>query len=347
MLLRSLFLFLNVFHAEAMELTSLRNSPPDKHPSKTSSLIIQPIKSRPHFSILENPVTKFTSLKVEPILEYKDDNGFAPLKPRLSHIQSPYWNLKFHTYHFQLTNLFIYELQGHRAIHGIHFPPVLRYYQPIITLSKNWITVTLNDDRFNTIAPLGIINLKKHGWDTIEGLKFCVDFLQRFTLYDNLYIQFQKHKPKKIFEKKVNDPYWTEMDDYILSQLTRSPQKSLSLEENKEELNEEIIRKIGEFFKWRKILMDFIDQTSLDFFKEIKITSLFERHLIDQVHLEPKVAKKYSKVLHLKNAIVAMLMSPLSLDNEKHVQLVFDKFIKWKLIPHESLKAKYMEYFTG
>lgn len=349
MFLQIFLALFNIPYAHTMEISgsnTIYSETFESSPTKSSAFVNATNINLAYSRDLESPVTKFTSLKVEPILDIKDDNGFGPLKPRLTHIKSSYWNLKFHTYHLQLTNLFTYELQSHRAIHGIHFPPILRYYQPTIIISKNRIVVTLDDDQFNTIAPLGMINLKKHGWDTFEGYQFCVSFLKRFTLYDHIYLQFQKLGPKP-FSQKTNHPYWTVIDDYILSELTKSPHHIPTMAQEKDELNEEIIRKIGEFFKWHKIVTDFIEKTPLKLFQEIQIETVFERYLTDEIHVAPNIAKAYSKIMNLKNATAAMLMSPLSLDNQEHVHMVFDEFVKWGLIPDKRMKPKYMEYFTG
>lgn len=290
-----------------------------------------------------HPVTKFRfNKKIEPILDYKDDQGFGPINVRINHVKSKYWNMEFNTYHYQLKNLFSYELDGHKTHIGIHFPPITRFYQVTVHYNDQEIMVKLSDDSFKTIDILGTVSLKDKGWDLSEGIKFCSDFLYHYVLFDHLYFRFYG-KDQIPTNKVSNAPYWTIIDDYILSQTVNVKEIPDTLDNSP---NTEVVRQIGDFFKWRNIVINFIHELPPKFMNEIQISRMFKRYLIDQIHLEEKMAHQYSKMMNLENAQIIMLMSSLNPDNTDHLNLIFDQLVKRELIKEE-MKKPYMEVFTG
>jgi hypothetical protein len=291
-----------------------------------------------------HPVIKFKRLEIEPILDYKDDQGFAPLKVKASHVRSEYWNMHFDTYHYQFESLFAYELKGHKTHRGIHFPPITRFYQAIIHFNQDEIKVHLANDSFNTIGILGPINLKKQGWNYTEGLTFCHDFLNKYILFDHLYTQF--HETVKIPQnKEANIPYWTVVDDYIVKHVINLKSIPTRNGQEDEKPQDEIIRQIGEYFKWRNILVKFIQEVPQKFMNDLVIGRMFERYLIDEIHTPHEIAHQYKKMMNMKNAQVIMLMQTLDPGNAVHLNFIFDQFIKIGLIIPAD-REKYMDYFA-
>lgn len=291
-----------------------------------------------------HPVIKFKRLEIEPILDYKDDQGFAPLNVRASHVRSDHWNMRFDTYHLQFENLFDYELKGHKTHRGIHFPPITRFYQAIIHFNKDEIKVHLADDSFNTLSILGPINLKKQNWNYTEGLMFCHEFLNKYVLFDHLYTQF--HETAKIPQnKEANIPYWTVVDDYIVNHVVNLKSIPARNSQDDREPQDEVIRQIGEYYKWRNILVKFIQDVPQKFMNDFAIGRMFERYLIDEIHTTPEVAHQCKKMMNMKNAQVIMLMQTLDPENAVHLNFIFDQFIKIGLILPAD-KEKYMDFFA-
>lgn len=290
-----------------------------------------------------HPVLKFQKLGVEPVLASKDDLGLAPLMINPRFVDSKYWNMKFETYHYQLQNLFNYELKGHKSYRGIHFPHITRFYQASIEFNHESLSVRLADDSFNTICILGSIDFKKQGWDSAEGFTFCRYFLDKYVLVDHIYTHY--HGKAKISHKnEQNKPYWTIVDDFIFKHVTNIPKNSKLEHKGEDGPRDEVIRQIGEFFKWRTITIEFIRDLSPQFLNEIAIRGMFERKLIDEIHLTSEVAQKYSAMMTLKNAYVIMLMQTVHPDNTNYLTYVFDQFVRKGLIP-DSKKHLYMDYF--
>jgi hypothetical protein len=304
----------------------------------------------------DSPVRQFTTRRLEPVLDAKDDNGFAPLRVRLEHVKNPLWNLKFSTYHHQLQNLFAYELQGHKTMMGIHFPPIIRSYQPTIKVFRHHLMVSLANDSLTTIAHLGFINLRKHGWDHLDGVKFIIDFLNRYTDYDHIYFSLNVKKEFSIkdIKKDINHAYWNNIDDYIFDQVF----KIKNIRKTSAELNEEIVRRIGEFFKWRTNVINFVDKMPA-MMKEIsnliKENPEIIKNIPEEVLLSPsflfklylkktdkdmkqKDIEKYGNYMDLKNYFFALSMNPVDPNNEEQLSMIFDKFLEKKLFDTQEEK---------
>lgn len=265
---------------------------------------------------------------------HHDTEGFAPLtlsEHQLDVRFKPYWN-NIPSYIERLKLAFSAECAGERALRGIHMPNWIIWGSPSIIQKKQSLTLYLGNQSMDTPIKIGKLDLVNSGKSTVDGVAFIKRFLDQYIDYDNLVITSYKAPLKQ-------DSYtgnWTEIDDLVIQMLLASSKYQLSNTDQ-----DEAIRLIGEFFRWRGIISEFCKRT-INRVDDLTLPLQFEEFLIKQHKLSAAEAKKYKYFLDIRRQHLGLILKDPS-QSEEVITAIFKKFTLYGLTKDQDQADRYRE----
>ncbi len=274
------------------------------------------------------------SYNEEKIPLYHDSNGFAPIDvstDKLSKEFDPYLH-NIPRYVERLKLMFEAECQGERTFRGIHMPDWIIWGFPSIIQKRNSLTLYLGNKSGDAPVKIGRLDLKETGKTVADGVDLIRRFLDQYIDYDDIKITSYRAPLKK----DAYSRHWTEIDDLILQMLIDSSKYKLT-----EIDQEETVRLIGEFFRWRRIVSDFC-QLTFNQFDEVKLPQVFENFLINKQKLPLSEAKKYKYLLDIRRQHLGLILADPSQSVET-VTEIFANFTLYGLTKDQSQADRYRE----
>ncbi len=233
----------------------------------------------------------------------------------------------------RLKQAFYCDMHGAETVRGIHMPDWIIWAFPSIQHTKNGLTLYVGNHTLERPMRIGSLNYRDAGISLVEGVGRIRTFLDKYLDYDDVQISSYRAPLKK----KLYSSNWTEIDDLILQMLLSSANYQLVDDIDQDET----VRLIGEFFRWRGIISEFCQQ-NLGQVDEITLPQTFERFLVGKHKMPPAEAKKYKYLLDLRRQHLGLIL-PNPNDNAQVVTEIFQNFTLYGLTTSQEQADRYRD----
>lgn len=266
---------------------------------------------------------------------HHDAEGLAPLRipnKKLSQVYRVYLH-DIPRYLERLRQAFHCDMQDEKTIRGIHMPDWIIWGFPSIKHTRTSLTLYIGNQTLENPTRIGKLNLKGEGLSAVEGVQRIRAFLDKYVDYDGLKISSYQAPLKK----KTYSHNWIELDDLILQMLMKGAQYQLVQDADQDET----VRLIGEFFKWRRIISEFC-QEKFEQVNEITLPQVFEKFLITKHRMTSGEAKKYKYLLDLRRQHLGLILQDPN-DNIDVMNEIFKNFTLYGLTTGQEQADRYRD----
>ncbi|MBX3456839.1 MAG: hypothetical protein KF820_00555 [Candidatus Paracaedibacteraceae bacterium] len=224
-------------------------------------------------------------------------------------------------------------VQGEKTVRGIHMPDWIIWGFPSIKQTRTSLTLYIGNQTLENPTRIGKLNLKEEGLSAVEGVQRIRAFLDKYVDYDGLKISSYQAPLKK----KTYSHNWTELDDLVLQMLMKGSKYQLVQGIDQDET----VRLIGEFFRWRRIISEFC-QEKFEQVNEVTLPQVFERFLITKHRMTSGEAKKYKYLLDLRRQHLGLILQDPN-DNTDVMNEIFKNFTLYGLTTGQEQADRYRD----
>ncbi len=270
----------------------------------------------------------------ELIPRHHDAEGLAPLVVSDAQLAKQYqvYSHDIPRYVERMKRAFQVESQGGKTKRGIHMPDWIIWGFPSIEQTPTDLVLYLGNQTLDKPVQIGTLDLVKSRLSAIDGVLLIRSFLDKYVDYDDLKITTYRAPLKK--EEYSNA--WTEIDDLILQMLISSAKYQV-----KQQDQDETVRLIGEFFRWRQIISDFC-KASVGQVDDLTLPQKFEQFLKAKHNISPAEAKKYKYLLDLRRQHLGLILDNPA-DNPNLVSTIFRNFTAYGLTKDQEQADRYRD----
>jgi hypothetical protein len=229
------------------------------------------------------------------------------------------YELTFHNYPTYLKDLFTLKLKGFKPIQNVHLPDWIIWTLPQIRMDEHTVSLELLSNGLAHMTTVGHINLQETNMAREEAAEFCKQFITRHSAAERPLVAYG---PNIFPEGMAHQHHWTEVDQVILLNLTRDLPATLPRTDGIQ--NDEIARRIGDFFTWRQYVLEFrkmVRCLSESCPEDVGI--LFTRYLKRVPHVEKSKAKAAGPLMNQRLFYLSLAMSKSKPDNVAFIDCVF------------------------